>query len=229
MTLHEAIVHTLKSTNKPMTTQQIAASIPKTTTKPVVQSEPVPQVEMEFKDLEKVLMNVANFKSASIIDLSVPEKPGLYCIRIKNIDALPKPFSTELNNRHHNIIYIGIATQSLNRRMLNQELRANGHGTFFRSLGAVLGFRPPLNSLAVKKNKRNYKFSSADETKIINWINDNLLINWEEQRNGFEEIETVLILKYKPLINLAKNPYAMEDLSKLRKECVAVANGRKVE
>ena len=206
----------------------IAASIPKTTTEPVEQQEPVPQVEMEFQDLEKALMDVQNFKSASTINNIVPEKPGLYCIRIKNIDALPEPFSSELKNRQHNIIYFGIATQSLNKRMLNQELRANGHGTFFRSLGAVLGFRPPVGSLLNKKNKRNYKFSSADEAKIISWINDNLLINLVEQNSSFEEIETALITQYKPLINLAKNPYAMDELSKLRKECVEVANGKKV-
>ena len=203
----------------------IAPSIPKTT-KPAVQSEPVPRFEMEFKGLDKALMNAANFKTAGTIDQSVPEKPGLYCIRIKNVDAVPEPFNSELKKRNHNIIYIGIASQSLNRRMLSQELRANGHGTFFRSLGAVIGFRPPVGSLINKKNKRNYKFSSADEAKIISWINDNLLINWVEQPSGFEEIETTLITKYKPLINLAKNPDAMNELSKLRKECVEVANGK---
>ncbi len=178
-------------------------------------------------ELEELLMNEPSFKSAKTIDLNVPKVPGLYCIKIKNMDALLAPFNTELKNRKHNIIYIGIATKSLNKRMLNQELRANGHGTFFRSLGAVLGYQPPFNSLAGKKNKRNYKFSDSDETKIINWINENLLINWIEQNSNLEEIETALIFKYKPLLNIAKNLVAMRELSRLRKMCVEVANGNR--
>ena len=176
--------------------------------------------------LKKTLMNETNYKSAKDIDFNVPQKPGMYCIRIKNISALPKPFSSELLNRKHNIIYIGIATQSLNKRMLNQELRAKGHGTFFRSLGAVRGYIPPFKSLASKKNKRNYKFSAADKIEIIDWINENLLVNWIEQNSGLKEIETALILKYEPLLNIAKNPVAVPKLSALRKICVEIANGK---
>ena len=173
---------------------------------------------------EKILMNEKNFKNAGTIDNSVPDKPGLYCIRIIKPKILPTPFSTELENRNHNIVYIGIATQSLYKRMLNQELRANGHGTFFRSLGAILGFRPPQGSLTEKKNKRNYKFNTSDERKIIEWINKNLKINWVTFNNDFEAIETSLILKYKPILNISKNPYSIQRLSELRKECVEIAN-----
>jgi len=173
---------------------------------------------------EKILMNQKNFKSAGTIDNSVPDFPGLYCIRIKEPKKLPTPFSTELEKRNHNIVYVGIATQSLKKRMLNQELRANGHGTFFRSLGAILGYRPPQGSLTDKKNKRNYKFNSSDEIKIIDWINENLNINWVKFENDFETIETELILKYKPILNISKNPYSILRLSELRKECVEIAN-----
>lgn len=173
---------------------------------------------------EKILMNEKNFKSARTIDNSVPDFPGLYCIRIKEPKKLPTPFSTELENRNHNIVYVGIASQSLYKRMLNQELRANGHGTFFRSLGAILGYRPPQGSLTDKKNKRNYKFNSSDERKIIDWINENLNINWVKFENDFETIENELILKYKPILNISKNPYSILRLSELRKECVEIAN-----
>ncbi|MEG2101681.1 MAG: hypothetical protein RRY99_09240, partial [Flavobacterium sp.] len=79
-------------------------------------------------------------------------------------------------------------------------------------------------SLITKKNKRNYKFEPSDEKKIIEWLNKNLIVNWIEFDNHFEEFETELITKYKPLINLAKNPVALEILSLLRKECVEIAN-----
>jgi len=175
-------------------------------------------------ELEKVLMNENMFKPAGSIDNLVPHKPGLYCIRIADINTIPKPFNTFLADRQHNIIYIGIATENLNRRFLNQELRAKGHGTFFRSIGAVLGFKPPKGSLVTKANKRNYTFSPADEQKIIEWINQNLIVNWVEYSGNFETLETELINKYRPLINLAKNPSALPLLSELRYECVRIAN-----
>ena len=174
--------------------------------------------------LVKTLMNEKNFKSADGIDNLVPKKSGLYCIRISDINKLSKPFNTFLAERRHNIIYIGIATTSLHQRFLNQELRANGHGTFFRSIGAMLGHRPSKGSLTDKANKRNYKFSSENEQKIIKWINDSLKVNWIEFNNDFEALETELINKYKPLLNLAKNPLALKELSDLRKECVRIAN-----
>lgn len=174
--------------------------------------------------IEKILMNEKNFKSAASIDNFVPQNPGLYCIRISDINKLPKPFNTFLADRQHNIIYIGIATESLYKRFLNQELRAKGHGTFFRSIGAVLGHRPPKGSLTNRANKRNYKFLPTDEQKIIQWINENLHVNWVEFSGDFESLETALIDKYRPLINLAKNPSALQLLSDLRKECVQIAN-----
>ncbi len=199
-------------------------------TKPAIKinkDKSIENISYDIESLDKTLMDKSKFRLANAINSLVPSKPGLYCIRIKNIDALPEPFNSEIEKRGHNIIYIGIASQSLNKRMLNQELRANGHGTFFRSLGAILGYRPPFNSLAEKKNKRNYKFSASDEEKIIDWINENLLVNWVEQSSGWEIIESALIRKYKPLLNIANNPKAIPELSKLRKECVEVANGKK--
>lgn len=176
--------------------------------------------------LEKVLMNEKNFKSASIIDDLVPDDAGLYCLRLKESKKLPRPFNEILLERNHNIIYIGIASQSLNKRFLNQELRANGHGTFFRSIGAVLGYKPEKGSLLLKANKRNYTFSGSDEIKIIDWINDNLIANWVKYDGDIEGLETLLIQKYLPLLNIAKNPLSIRELSDLRSECVRIANSK---
>lgn len=196
-------------------------------TKPYIPKQEINVAKFSTSDitlLEKMLMNEKKFKRAGSIDNLVPHSSGLYCIRISDINKLPKPFNTFLADRQHNIIYIGIATESLNKRFLNQELRANGHGTFFRSIGAVLGHRPLKGSLTTKANKRNYKFSPIDEQKIIKWINENLQVNWVEFSGDFESLETGLITKYRPLINLAKNPSALQLLSDLRKECVQIAN-----
>ncbi len=174
--------------------------------------------------LEKVLINEKNFKRADLIDDLVPDHPGMYCIRISDINKLPIPFSQHLKSRNHNIIYIGIASQSLQRRFLNQELRANGHGTFFRSIGAVLGFRPETGSLQTKANKKNYTFKPVDEQKIIKWINANLIVNWVTSDESLDGIETTMIQKHLPLLNIAKNPMALKELKELRAECVSIAN-----
>lgn len=174
--------------------------------------------------LMKVLMNEKNFKDAAVIDVKIPNSPGLYCIRIKNPDLLPTPFNAQLKIRGHNIVYLGIASKSLKQRLLNQELRAKGHGTFFRSIGAVLGFRPTEGTLKNKANKKNFKFSNSDEIKIIEWMNFNLIVNWIEYGSDFDNVETYLIQKYQPLFNLAKNPLHLKELSILRAECVKIAN-----
>jgi hypothetical protein len=175
--------------------------------------------------IERTLMDEKYFKNAGKIDKIVPvSQCGLYCIRISDINKLPTPYNKILNERGHNIIYIGIATGCLNKRFLNQELRANGHGTFFRSIGAILGFKPPKGSLIEKSNKRNYKFSKDDNERIIKWINQNLIVNWIEFSGHFDSIETTLIEKYKPLINIAKNPAALKILSELRADCARIAN-----
>lgn len=174
----------------------------------------------------KVLMNEKNFKPANSIQNLIPAHPGLYCIRIDKPENLPIPFSTHLQNRNHNILYIGIATTSLRQR-LGQELWAESHGTFFRGVGAVLGYRPPAGSLIHKKNKKNYTFSADDQASIIKWINAHLFINWVKFDGNFENTEAMLIKEYLPLLNTAKNPAKLKELATLRKECREFANSQK--
>jgi hypothetical protein len=180
-------------------------------------------INNQLLTIEEKLFDIDNFKISKIVDYSVPDQPGFYCIRITE-NNLPDPFNTLLNEREHNIIYIGIASDSLNKRFLHQELRARGHGTFFRSIGAVLGYRPEPGSLRNMKNKSNYKFSKSDETEIIKWINLYLSVNWVVLTGGISEIEEILIKKYTPLFNIKSNPLALEDLKRVRKECVRIAN-----
>ena len=175
--------------------------------------------------LVKMLMNPKNFKDVSKVENQIPDIPGIYCIKIKNPKLLDQPFADTLEQRKHNILYIGIASKSLRKRLLGQELRAKGHGTFFRSLGAVLKFKPQAGSLIGKKNQNNFKFCKPDETKVVNWINENLLINFVSTHESLRDLENQLILKYKPLLNLAGNPFAMAELTALRKECKLIARG----
>ena len=196
--------------------------------KPVATSKPkstLADINPDFTLQMKVLMNENNFKAASEIDDLVPDQPGLYCIRIVNPKSLSSVFAKALEAKKHNIIYIGIASQSLRKRLLGQELRARGHGTFFRSTGAMLGYRPKQGSLLNKKNQNNYTFSKPDEDKIIEWINQNLIVNWIAIESNLNSIEEKLLKEHHPLLNIAGNPKAMNELIQLREECKRIARG----
>ncbi len=185
-----------------------------------------PYIETTNVEVEKHLLDERRFRKAKEIDSIVPDIPGLYCIRISNPSRLPRIFYNELNKRGNNLIYIGEASQSLQTRLLQQELRGSGHGTFFRSIGCVLGYKPPVGSLVYKKNKYNFKFSPDDENRIISWINQNLLINWIEIDRSTRTTDSSLIAKYNPLLNIEGNPKAMDELKELRTECIRVANNK---
>jgi excinuclease UvrABC nuclease subunit len=166
---------------------------------------------MTFEDLEAQLMDKDAFKPA---DVSAPTTSGIYCIRIDDVNNLPEAF------RRDNIIYIGKAdgSKGLSKR-LDQELRGKGHGTLFRGLGAVLGFRPARGS---SKNN-NYTFSPDGKASIIQWITTHTSINWVGLDEDVEEIEELLIKKYRPVFNNKHNPDKSKELEKLRKECRRIA------
>ncbi|MBR9833501.1 hypothetical protein GYB57_15260 [bacterium] len=170
----------------------------------------------------KVLMNEKNFKSAADIDSRVPDEPGVYCIRLAKGAVLPETFQSKLEERNHNIIYIGIASKSLKKRFLGQELRSKGHGTFFRSIGAVLGFLPDCGSLKGKANQNNYKFNNQNTHEIIEWINENLLVNWIAADSELLKQEDNLIKMHLPLLNIQGNPLALDELRVLREKCKLV-------
>lgn len=171
------------------------------------------------------LLHTDRFLPTADIDSLVPDVPGLYAIRVRDSSSLPAPFSTLSSQRGHDLLYVGVASQSLKKRFLGQELRARGHGTFFRSAGAMLGFRPVQGSLIGKGNTRNYRFSANDEREIIAWLNANTVVSWIEYPAEQQRIaEGALISQQLPLLNLAGNPAASAELLALRAECVRIAN-----
>ena len=179
---------------------------------------------MIASEIAHALFHAPSLREAGTIDSLVPHRPGFYCILLKDTSQLPEPFYAELQRRETQIIYVGLASKSLKTRFLGNELRGKSHGTFFRSLGAVLGYRPLPGSLKNKVNKRNFKFSRESEQQIVAWINDNLLVNWVICHSELDALETHLIQQYTPLLNLAKNPQRLATLTALRQECVRVAN-----
>lgn len=185
----------------------------------------VESIKSDSKLMMKVLINEKNFKAIHHGEHQIPDVPGLYCIRIKDPRALDTVFSNVLAERNHTIIYIGMASESLIKQFLGQELRAEGHGSFFRNLGAVLGYCPEESSLLGKTNQNNYKFSSENEQDIVKWIDENLIINWISASEDLDAIKDTLIKKHLPLLNISKNPGAFNNVRVLRDRCKAIARG----
>lgn len=161
------------------------------------------------------------FCAIASINLNELDIYGFYCIRLIKGKLLPPRYQTHL--RPNRLIYIGKADgQTLRKRFYNQELNALGHGTFFRSIGAVLEYRPPKGLLANKKNQKNYKFSDEDTKEIIQWMRDNLEVSWIAF-NGDFSIESQLIKTHLPLLNLMHNPKKLSELEEDRESCRLIA------
>jgi hypothetical protein len=134
-------------------------------------------------------------------------------------DRLPDWFVTELRRRGTQCVYVGIATATLQKRLIAQDLQSRGHSSFFRSLGAVLDFTPPPRSLQGKKNQQNYRFIAADTQCVTRWIGKNLQVTWHEQQDGLESEERRAIINLKPMLNIASNPIACQKVIQLREAC----------
>jgi hypothetical protein len=153
----------------------------------------------------------------------VPSRPGLYAIFVDRCSSLPEPFSADLAVTGSTLIYLGKAGSSLRARLVDQDLNHKSPSTFFRGIGAVLGYRPPAGSKA-KGAEKNYTFSDADERKIVEWIYAHLLISWVELEPGEpEDVEPGLIRGLCPLFNTVHNPKAHPELARLRALCRAIA------
>ncbi|MFD7871505.1 GIY-YIG nuclease family protein [Microbacterium sp. NPDC059771] len=166
------------------------------------------------------------FRSAADIDDDVPDLFGVYAIKIRDVRSLPPRYRDAASDRGTDLLYVGEAAgRTLRHRFLRNELRGRGHGTFFRSIGAVLGYRPPAGSLVGRANARNYRFSATDVTAIVSWINDHLDVSWVTLDAGVvHETEVALIRALRPLLNIRDNPAALRELSDVRALCRRLAS-----
>jgi len=160
--------------------------------------------------------------SATDAENRVPNNPGYYAIWIKRPSALHRQyFSTQKTPA---LLYVGITTGSLRKRLFEQDLRHKSPATFFRGLGAVLGFRPQPGSLVGKRNKRNYKFSSADTNAIIEWINANISVRFVVAHLPDKMLEKYAISSLNPPFNSTHNSHPLPCLKALRAQCREIAN-----
>lgn len=174
-------------------------------------------------DINSVKNRLINGRFVGVDTLSGQEistSPGLYCIKLRENAQFPATFGAI---RDDGIIYIGQASRSIKKRLFEEELEHKRAATFFRSIGAALGYLPPKGSLAGKVTK-NYKFCPKDTDAIKDWMRQSLLVNWVTVTPGaLDMIEPKLIKEYRPLINISKNPSPSEELKKARHFCVEFA------
>lgn len=154
----------------------------------------------------------------------VPTQAGYYSIFIDSANSLPAPFSDLIRARDTHLIYLGIAEKSLFGRLVKQDLhQLKGASTFFRGIGALLGYRPPLGSLVGKRNQNNYRFDIEERDAIIQWIYAHLSVAWVAQEPALREFEAAIIRLHAPIVNKTHNPHFVPELMALRAECRRIA------
>lgn len=191
-------------------------TIPAKLTMPVVANK-APQHEAcctSIREVENRLIRGQYTSVNSLVSTSIPQRAGLYCIKLRKGVTLPTKIGKV---REDGIIYIGKGV-NLYKRLWRHELNSKGHATFFRSMGAILGYMPPKGSL---KSGNNYHFDDNDTERIIKWMRQSLTVNYIVLDDAsLSSVEKQLITKYMPLVNIQHNPNASEELRRLRSECV---------
>ena len=175
--------------------------------------------------MEKSVFDNEAVSAGGLSKDQVPAKAGLYCIQLENgADDFQPPFDEIFRQRRDSLLYIGKAKGrgGLRRRLFDNELRNRGAGTFFRSLGVVLGHCEQVKPLRLG---RNFSFENASE--IADWIRANLWVSWRVfQVEEIDAIEQELIRRRSPMLNIMHNPQATEALRHGRRDCVRRARAR---
>ena len=151
------------------------------------------------------------------VEALLPRSPGKYAFFVEAVGRLPKPFVQEAMTRPvPTLLYIGKADVSLAQRVWLEECQHRRPGTFFRSVGAMLGYKSP-------KGGPNYEFAPSDKHRVIEWIASNLRVAWQAEvlEQSHRVGEQALISEFLPLLNLQGNPRKFAELTRLRAVCRA--------
>lgn len=204
----------------------IGKSIPRSAVTPEA-TKPVgtaPKAVRGLPAAEKSLLEGQFISVGALSGKVVPDVPGLYCIKLRKGARLPAKFGKV---REDGIIYIGQASTSLRQRFWKQELNHIGAATFFRSIGAMLGYLPPKGSLVGKKNQNNFKFSPEDTEAIRQWMRNSLTANFIAfSTETMDDVEKILIDKYRPLVNYTHNPDYSRELEAAKDKCREYARSK---
>lgn len=177
------------------------------------------------RSTEDVAANLLNSRElvSSEWSESVPSAPGYYTIYVDSADSLP--YSDVLIERGSRLLYVGIAARSLAKRLVRQDLRHLGASTFFRSLGAVLAYRPEHGSSAHKASPNNFKFCGRDTSEIVDWIDAHVSVRLFLSPRPSQASEHQAIASLLPLLNIDHNPAKLPELISARESCRSIARG----
>lgn len=175
------------------------------------------------KSQELIIDDFQIYPKLSVTTLS---KHGFYIIQLQVGSKLPLRYQTILEERSNRILYIGKAQGQTLEKRLSQEIEHTSPGTFFRSIGAVLGKKPIKGHLIGKSNQNNYKFPHKETQEIIQWLLKNIEIKLIGNALNFD-IEEVLIKDYLPLLNDQHNPLKLLELKEDKAYCRRIARGEK--
>ncbi|KUO57874.1 MAG: hypothetical protein APF84_18435 [Gracilibacter sp. BRH_c7a] len=173
------------------------------------------------------------FISQAIQELTAVNHIGIYRVFIRDYEKLcdlAPDFAKEICTRRKlhlaldwKLIYVGEAKGNgglLTR--FRQEFRQEGRGTFFRSIGAVLGETP--RAAQNEGEIRNYVFEGEAKERIINFIEETMGVQYESLDDAPIIItdEPEIRMK-KPILNIKHNPLPSQFVNSRRDRCRQIA------
>lgn len=132
----------------------------------------------------------------------------------KDLRNLPLVPTVSFKKKCYSLIYTGISVNLAQRDYKTHFMGKARRSTLRKSLGAIFGLE------LIKGKDGKITLALGDEQRLTNWMIDNLLLLYKENRNS-ESKETEYIEMYNPPLNLSKNHNAInsdfrEELSALR-------------
>lgn len=188
-------------------------------------------------DTEEIIQHLITSRRKYLEVLTFSKSPGIYAIffcgenfPIKNIKPAPDK-----------VIYLGKTESSQEKRDAKTHFKSGktGSSTLRKSIGSLLrneySLKPIIrnDSDITKRRFSHFKFDENSEEVITNWMQNNLSLSfyeYPESGNKIKELETKLIQKLIPLLNIDKNPLNpyLDLLKKMRRESGQIAlNGIK--
>ena len=165
-------------------------------------------MSLSYQDLQSAILNDDGYLDPESAKLSAPNYCGVYSIRVRELNSLPKDVITHQKEVSYdkNILYVGMANpQFLSERLIRGDL-GGGTAIFFRKLGSVLGH------IAVPSSK-NYRFEKESKRSSLRWIDKNIKVKYfrypiseySEAETRYQ-FESPLIELLKPSFNYQHNP-----------------------